>query len=517
MTTTHTHRAIAPPRSSPPPARRQISPAAIWVAAICTLQAVLANRPGQNSNAFEDEGLYVYIGHRMIDHILHGTLVTEYPGKFFSGAPGLYPVLAAAADSVGGLPAARNVSLGFALIATVAVFGLTRELFGATAGVIAAAAFSVCGPVLFQSHFATFDAMAMAFVATAVWLAVRSTRRDQLLWAPAVAVLLALAFLTKYGTGVYTPIVAALTVAVGWQGARWKIALRALFLMIATVVISFFIVAYWGSDLVDGLSTTTSNRIVLVPESTTELLQQIGLWVGPWLILAAGGAILRARHDWRIPLVLLGGAVVAPLEQLRIGEGESLAKHLAFGMVFAAPLAGHILAQLLSTPRLVPVVPATAARAVGAVALGAVLTVLTATGLHYSHAFGTSWVDDRDLIPALQRDIALTPGKTILGEQPAPQHYALRATTTPTQWTDTYSFHYANLEGQPAYVDAIQQSHFGVIYLNLNTPNGRFLHNYLTTVVTPYALDSKPNRYFEGRIVGQWLVYLPKVVGGPPG
>ncbi len=62
-----------------------------WLAVICLVQVLLANRPGLNRNAFEDEGLYVYIGHRMIDHLLHGAFLSEYPGKYFSGARGSIP------------------------------------------------------------------------------------------------------------------------------------------------------------------------------------------------------------------------------------------------------------------------------------------------------------------------------------------------------------------------------------------------------------------------------------------
>ncbi|HEX7107095.1 MAG TPA: glycosyltransferase family 39 protein, partial [Acidothermaceae bacterium] len=178
--------------------RRFFSSPWLWLPLICALQVALAVRHGLNANAFEDEGLYVYTGHRMIEHILHGTFLPEYPGAFFSGAPGLYPVLAAMADSVGGLEAARDVSLGFAVVTTIAVYGIGNRLFGRAAGVIAAASFVLCGSVIYISHFATYDAMMMALVAVAAWIAIASAQRDGFAWGPLVALLLALAFLTKY-------------------------------------------------------------------------------------------------------------------------------------------------------------------------------------------------------------------------------------------------------------------------------------------------------------------------------
>jgi len=500
----------APRRRSRHRRPRRTSPRG-WVALICLGQILLANRPGRNRNAFEDEGLYVFIGHRMIDHVLHGAFLPEYPGKYFSGAPGLYPVLAAMGDAVGGLQGARTVSLLFALVATVAVYGLGRELFGSAAGVLGAAAFSLCGSVLFQSHFATYDAMAMGCVAVAAWLAVRSTKRDDLLWAPAVALLLALGFLAKYGVGVYVPVVAGLAVAVGWPRSGWTVAFRAVFVVVATGVICFFVIAYWGSDIVDGLVTTTFSRTVLDPQPRATLVRQTATWVGPWLALALVAGLLRTRRDWRVVGVLLAGAVVAPLEQIRIGEGESLAKHLAFGMVFASPLVGDLLARLLRAR------PGRLRGVAGVLAVATVLGSLGFLGVRYSTEFGTTWVDDRELIPVLGREAAAAPGKVILGEQPSPQRYALRRATSPAQWTDTYQFSYDGLVDQPAYVRAVQQSHFGVIYLSFATPNGRFLHDYLTTTDTPYVLDAQVNRYLHGRVVGKWLVYVPKVLAARRG
>ena len=86
----------APRAAEPAPARhlvRILSSSAFLLGAICTAFAVISLRVKANTNPFQDEGLYLYMGHRMIDHIVSGVNVPEHPGSYFSGAPGLYPVV----------------------------------------------------------------------------------------------------------------------------------------------------------------------------------------------------------------------------------------------------------------------------------------------------------------------------------------------------------------------------------------------------------------------------------------
>jgi hypothetical protein len=473
----------------------------LWLGLVCAGQVALAVRPGLNRSAFEDEGLYVFMGHRMIQHINHGAVLHEFPGAYFSGAPGFYPVMAAMGDALGGLEGARAVSLVFAMLATVCVYGLGSELFGRPAGLLGALAFTLCGSVIYQSHFATFDSTTMGLIAGAAWLTAWSTRHDGLLWAPVVSAVLTVAFFAKYAGAAYAPVIAALGVAVGWRRLRWTVVRRAGYLLIGGVVMGTFVIELWGQELVRGIETTTASRIVLIPASRGHLIGQVITWVGAWLGLAALGGVLRLRGHWMVVAALLGGAAIGPAQQIRIGESTSLAKHVGFGMVFAAPLIGDLLARAL---RLAP--------GVTAPLVAAVLGVLCALGLHFSGQYLTAWVQDDNLLPALTTAIAASPGKAILGEKPAPERYQLRKLVAPTQWNDTYAFRYAGRRDRAAYRHAIDESHFGVIYLSLSTTYGRYVHDYLTTRDTPYHLTAKVPRYLRRKIVGDWLVYTPKVV-----
>ncbi len=482
--------------------------------AICAVQIALAVRPGSTRTPFEDEGLYVYMGHRMIDHLLHGTLLTEYPGAYFSGAPGFYPVLAALGDRLGGIQGARAVSLLFALGATVSVNGLGRQLFSRGAGLLGAGAFVLCGSVIYQSHLATYDSTTLFFVAAAAWLTVYSVGHDRFVWAPAVAALLVAAFYAKYAGAVYIPVVAALAVTVAPRRDRLIVARGVLVMIISAVVLAYFIFALWGESLREGIIITTTSRTVLQPAHASLLIHQVMRWVGPWLALAVLGALV-SRRRWAVTGVLLFGSLVGPLDQIRIGEATSLAKHCAFGMIFAGPLVGALLAWLIRRLRVVTV---------PTVALA--FAVLGASGLTYSHQFLTGWPDDTALLPVLTRLIAASPGKPILGEEPAAEHYALRTTTYPLQWNDTFSFSYDHQTGLSAYKNAIGQTSFGVIYLQrtfyAGQHTGRYafspsaygadVYEYLTTVSTPYRLVRTVNLVEQGKVTGDWYIFIPKAV-----
>jgi 4-amino-4-deoxy-L-arabinose transferase-like glycosyltransferase len=477
------------------------------LAMICLGQVALAVLPQRNRSPFEDEGLYIYMGHRMLEHITSGAHLSEYPGAYFSGAPGFYPVLAALGDSVAGLPGARAVSLLFAVAAMICVNGLGRQLYGVRAGLLGAVAFAICGSVVFQSWLATFDSTTMFFVAAASWLTAHSAQRNGYLWAPLASVLMCCAVIAKYGGIAFLPVVGVLAIAVAVASGNDVVVVcrRAAFMVAGTSVLLFAMYTLWGQSLRDGIISTTVSRTPINPAGPVELLGQVAQWVGPWLALAVLGALV-ARRAWPVSVVLLIGAVIAPAQQIRVGEATSLAKHLAFGMIFAAPLIGLLLALLMR--RLLPVT---------APLVACVLVALGGWGLHASDRLLNGWVPDDGLIPVLQTLIEASPGKTILGDQPSPERYLLREQTTPLQWTDTYSFSYDNRTGMPAYEEAIQQTSFGIIYLSVrsNTANGRDLYEYLQTTDTPYKQVAVVNRTLYGESAGVWVLYMPEVTPTP--
>ena len=130
------------------------------LAVVLCVQAALSLR--MSNTAFEDEALYLYSGHLEIAHWLHGAaLQGDYSSVLFRG-PRLYPVLGALADNVGGLAAARAVSLLAMLTTTGLLYSMTRRLFNERVGLCAAVIFSVTESALFLGHLATYDAPSSA-------------------------------------------------------------------------------------------------------------------------------------------------------------------------------------------------------------------------------------------------------------------------------------------------------------------------------------------------------------------
>jgi 4-amino-4-deoxy-L-arabinose transferase-like glycosyltransferase len=150
-----------------------------------------------------------------IAHWLHGAaLQGNYP-SYFSGAPVLYPVLGAVADSVGGLAAARAVSLLAMLTTTGLLYSLTRRLFNERVGLCAAVIFSVTESALFLGHLATYDAPALCLLAIASWIVVRTAASRWPLYLLA-APIVALSVASKYAALLFSPTIVTLTALAAW-------------------------------------------------------------------------------------------------------------------------------------------------------------------------------------------------------------------------------------------------------------------------------------------------------------
>jgi hypothetical protein len=426
------------------------------ILAVLALQSLLSLR--LVNTAFQDEALYIYAGHRQIDQLLHGTPLYDNYSSYFSGAPGLYPIVAGWLDGLGGLALIRGFSLLCMLAATVTVYWLTNRLFGAD-GIYAAALFAVAGPVVFLGHLATFDAPALALLAAAAALATLSARRSW--WALAgIAPVLVLAVLTKYAAALFVPSVLGLLAVETQRQHGWRVAAARVSIVAAVMAATTVAVLWLSSDaLLHGIVATTLRRAVLLDTSRVDLARTVAEHAGLLVVLGCAGLVLV----WRRPilaLLLLMTGVLAPINHLRIGEATSLDKHLAFGFVFLAPLAGAALSRLVaggnewSGPQLLAGL--------------ALIAAVFYSGLGQAQQLYASWPDSQDLIYVLRTQVRPITGRYLVEESEVPRYY-LRRLVEPYQWSSTYWFQYEKdgrlLTGVDAYRAAIADRHFDLIVL----------------------------------------------------
>ncbi|HEX4291607.1 MAG TPA: phospholipid carrier-dependent glycosyltransferase, partial [Trebonia sp.] len=388
--------------------------------AVLAVQAALSASMVRASTAFGDEALYLSAGHLEWSHWLHGTPIPAYQ-TYFSGAPVLYPPTGAIADSVGGLAAARLLSLVFMLGVTSLVWCTARRLLAdERAAFFAAALFAVLAPTLHLGSFATYDAAALLLLTAAAWCAagvrsapgVRSAAGDRgargargggrpWRWMIAAGILLALANATKYATALYDPTVLGVAFLSSWPDDGWKAALRraALVAGVAAALIALLL-ALGGPGYLTGIRITTTGRVD-GDNGASLVFAQAWSWTAVVLVPAVAGAVVCAlRRRWPQALLLATlalSALLAPADQARIQTVTSLNKHVDFGAWFAAIAAGYLL-SLLSRRRVVlaaalaALLPVTAlgtaqARAMidwpGAAGLVTVVRPMTSHGGHF--------------------------------------------------------------------------------------------------------------------------------------
>ncbi|MCZ0203982.1 glycosyltransferase family 39 protein [Streptomyces sp. UMAF16] len=437
---------------------------------VLAVQAVLSLRLA--NTAFQDEALYLAAGHAELQHLLHGTPLPIDYAAYFSGSPQLYPVLAAAVDDVLGLTGARLLSLAFMLGTTGLLYSFTRRLFNERAALAGAALFAVVQSTVVMGYFATYDAAAVFLLALATWIVVRTDR------APVAAVLLAvpvavLAVGVKYAAGLYLPTIVVLALLTGWPHQGRKAVLR--MLLLALGIGAVLGAGMYGTDLMDGVRQTTTNRDH-GSDSTAFLLQRSGEWGGLMFLTAVGGAVSYVRRSrmnespaaqrlgnpgwrWRalLGLVLCGTALLAPAYQIHLGTVVSLFKHVGFGLLFAAPMAGVGVTRLIGAHFRYP-------------QLGIMLWTATLC-LGISQAdwrFGV-WPDSSKMIQVVDSHVDRE-GHYLASTPEVPVYY-LRDKTTHRQWQGVFALEYTDKkgtyhQGDEAYRAALRDGEFDLIVLD---------------------------------------------------
>jgi 4-amino-4-deoxy-L-arabinose transferase-like glycosyltransferase len=467
----------APPLDSAAPSRLSARLAAVpWpLFALLAVQAALSARLLRLNAAFVDEATYIYAGHQVLDHWIHGWSVPAY-ATYFSGAPTIYPPLAAAVDHFGGLTAVRVMSMLFMLWGTAMLWAAARRLFGRLAAFAGCALFVSLGSTQALGAFATYDALAFALLVTGAYCALRAAEADEEApWWPLCATLLALANATKYTTALWDPFVLALLVICVYRRHGLGAAVRrAAGVAALTGALLALGLAVGGNFYISGITSTTLSRAA-GGYSRSLILHQVWQWIGWVLVLAALGLLVaaylrRSRQQLALVAVLLLAGLAAPLNQLRISTDTSLQKHVDFGAWFACIAAGYVLASLArALPGLLRKTPVRVLTT--GVLTGAVLALTVSPGLAQGDAFFHEWPDGRPVAAAMQRFVAKGKDQYLVEDYDVEAYY-LQHEVSWNQWNNTWSFTFyshdlhKSISGLPAYIDAVKNHYFALIVLD---------------------------------------------------
>lgn len=399
------------------------------------------------NSAHRDEALYMWAGHAELNEWLYGAApVNEGFTSYFSGSPFLYPVYGAALDGVGGIYTARLLSLFFMLWATGLVYGTAKKMFSSPqVGLWAAGLFAVTQSTQMLGNFATFDAMAIGFLALSAWLAVRDYG-----WVIAGPIGM-IAIGSKFAAALYIPTIAVLAGVMVWPNVKQAI------IRLVTVGVSgiglgvAFIV---GTGSIDALLSTTANRAGGGTPSSV-ILKSSAEWTGAMMVLAIIGAVLYASTGERrvikalTGVVIVGTGLLSPAYQLRLATDVSLNKHVGYGMVFVALLAGYALGQLNR-----------------AKIAGIVAGILVVTGTGYmahtqASAVFQQWPNAEPLIAAVRPYVK--PGTRNMTEVAEIVPYYLQDVIPPQDWDNLDYFNYKGKELPESYVLAIKDGYFDLI------------------------------------------------------
>jgi hypothetical protein len=460
-----------------------------------------------SNTAFQDEALYLYSGRQLFNHLLGGPPVTEPYGQYFAGLLYVHPLLIGALDAIGGIEAARMLSLVGMLVATTTVYLVAKHLFDRDCALLAASLFAVQGVVLYLGRFATFDAMCLSLVGVATVLAVRGDTTPSSRYGLLVGVVLGLAVATKFAALLFAPGVIAILVWQTWRTHGWRQAILRGGTTALLVAAAMIIPAVLDKDVMIGLTKTTTERVAIISMPRLDIARRAASLAGVLVALAAIGVLITPisdRKHFLVGFVLLGSTLLAPAYHVYKTEIVSLQKHVVFSMFFAAPLAGfavvrfsrYISTRVVSRQWLVSL---------------SVCLLVFSLGIGQAQSLFAEWPNSTQLVRVLLTQVR--PSGRILAEESEVPRYYLQDIVAFWQWNQLYWFYYTDkqgkqLSGVEAYKAAIAEGYFDLVLLRYG-PNVDVAHaidgglqdttRYELIAKIPYNTAFGPGNYWIWR------------------
>jgi hypothetical protein len=244
------------------------------------------------------------------------------------------------------------MSLVFMLVATILLYLTTSRLFGRTAALAAASLWATSEPVI-RLAFATYDPLSVLLAALSAWLVLQAGhRRHWRTLLAAAAASLALSNATAYSGVIIDPIVIAFAFLVWHHSMPTRHAIFNAAWFTAALAV-FFGIMVTASRSWAGIIFTVFRRSLSVFQAQNLALVVNDIWKysGFIIVLAIVGTVVAAAQDGYRDALMIGlfacAAFVVPAAQIYEKTAESLDKHLAYGLWFAAMAAAYGFSKLI--------------------------------------------------------------------------------------------------------------------------------------------------------------------------
>jgi hypothetical protein len=364
------------------------------LAAVLAVQAAFSLSLVWSNTAYGDEAQHILDGQLLWSHLVHGTYLPPYQE---AGARQIYPLIAAAASSVGGLAGARIVSLCFMLASSVLLYQIGVRLLGRPAALAGVALWAVSEPAL-RLAFATWDPLACLLTITSLRLAVQASHARRKAGLIAVSALaLALAGVTALPYLIYIPVVIAVALLAWLEPMGARLAIWCAVLLTAgsafLLIVLMTLLHLWSN--VFGMAAFQSVPIGV--NSAAQVFGPVWSWDGLILVAACAGAVTavileRPRVRGILVAALAASVLPVPLYELHIGA-FALDQQISAGTGISALAAGYLAARLRPTTWRPPAVWLTA---------GVLMLYPAITGLSYARNEFHSWPDMTRLMAVLK-------------------------------------------------------------------------------------------------------------------
>lgn len=395
----------------------------------------------------------------------------------------LYPVLAAAADQVGGLTGLRVLSAVFSTAAACFVFLTTLRLFDNRAALIAMLIFGLTGASIHLGEFGVYDVPAVPLLAMTLYCIVSSAleaqQKAKVYLLVAACIGFSAAVLSKYIGLLYFPALILIGMILYISLRHAILPLFAVFLgATGIILVSYFVINHEALSQV----FTHSDVFLTIPNQRIVIIKAVWEEIGPAIVAALIGVLLlpkvpfiRAVPQSRRTSVLLAALLMCllvtifavPIYQIVTKNIQSLWKHTVLSLIFLAPLGGYGLATVIEKVRSYNGPKGIYLQVAGATVMLAGLIWFGNNALDQVWGFQHSWPSSTNAVKFLREQAPFTLKTRILAEQSSIYEYYFDLGAGDRDvWSSTFYMAYGGYLGLDAMTRAVTDQYFDWVILD---------------------------------------------------